>query len=287
MRSGCGQEKRGLPSNDAIDSATDILMTPLEYLGASPKGDDWELSLPQDLHGAFGGVTGGALAAASVALGRTIAPDRVTTGVDIHFLRGLSTTEATVKLTTLSSGRSLTVVRVEFTDASGRPTTEARVAFAAPETLRTDIENIHFEGLMGPPPQDLEASAKPWRKPEGVEAPIIDTAAPKAARVGSAIATLVSIPWDAVGDGSEGACLAADLSVGPPVDAALPRGAWVPHPNPDLSLRFSGPAKAGDLVAIASCMRIVEGLATVATEVWQEESLTATGVSTSLLMAKT
>ena len=196
-------------------------MTPLEYFGASQKVDSWELQLPQQIHGAFGGVTGGALAAAAIALGRTLAPDRVATGIDIHFLRGLSTTEAVVKVTALSSGRSLTIVRVEFTDASGRSTTEARVGFAAPEMLRTDIESAgNSEGLMGPPPLDLASSAKPWRKPEGVEVPIIDTAAPRAARVGSAIATLVTIPWEAVDDGSEGACLAADLSVGPQIGRA-------------------------------------------------------------------
>ena len=54
-------------------------MTPLEYFGASQKVFSWELQLPQQIHGAFGGVTGGALAAAAIALGRTLAPDRVAT----------------------------------------------------------------------------------------------------------------------------------------------------------------------------------------------------------------
>ena len=178
--------------------------------------------------------------------------------------------------------------RAEFSDASGKPTTEARVAFAAPETLRTDIHTTDRDtGLLGPPPSDLSADAKPWRKPEGVEVPIIDTARPRAARVGGSIATLVTIPWDASGDGSEGACLAADLSVGPPVDAAIPKGSWVPHPNPDLSLRFSGPVTNEDLVAVAVCREISGGLATVETEVWQDQSLVAKGISTSLLLAKT
>jgi Acyl-CoA thioesterase len=109
-------------------------MTPLEYFDASFRDDAWHLQLPTDIHGAFGGVTGGALAAASIALGRTVEPGRVAAGIDIHFLRGLSTTEATVQVTTLSSGRSLTILRVEFSDASGKPTTEARVAFAAPRS---------------------------------------------------------------------------------------------------------------------------------------------------------
>ncbi len=264
------------------------MTTPLEYFDATFRDDAWHLQLPVDIHGAFGGVTGGALAAAAIALGRAVEPDRVAAGIDIHFLRGLSTTEATVNITTLSSGRSLTIVRAEFSDASGKPTTEARVAFAAPETLRTDIHTTDRDtGLLGPPPSDLSADAKPWRKPEGVEVPIIDTARPRAARVGGSIATLVTIPWDASGDGSEGACLAADLSVGPPVDAAIPKGSWVPHPNPDLSLRFSGPVTNEDLVAVAVCREISGGLATVETEVWQDQSLVAKGISTSLLLAKT
>ena len=88
------------------------------------------------------------------------------------------------------------------------------------------------------------------------------------------------------GDGSEGACLAADLSVGPPVDAVIPRGTWVPHPNPDLSLRFLGPPEGPYLVAIALCREISGGLATVETEVWQQQSLVATGISTSLLLSQ-
>ena len=262
-------------------------MTPLEYFDASFKKDVWHLHMPSEIHGAFGGVTGGALAAAAIALGRTVEPNRVAAGLDIHFLRGLSTTQAKANVTTLSSGRSITILRVEFSDESDKPTTEARVVFAAPESLRTDIQATNSDsGLLGPPPPGLCADAKPWRKPEGVEVPIIDTASPRAARVGASIATMITVPWDMNGDGSEGACLAADLSVGPPVDAVMPKGAWVPHPNPDLSLRFSGPADNGDLVAIAICREVSGGLATVETEVWQQQSLVAKGLSTSLLLSK-
>ncbi len=262
-------------------------MTPLEYFDASSKNQAWHLRMPAEIRGAFGGVTGGALAAAAIALGRTVEPNRIAAGLDIHFLRGLSTTQATAQVTTLSSGRSITILRVEFSDDSGTPTTEARVVFAAPESLRTDIQAANRDsGLLGPPPSDLSENSKPWRKPEGVEVPIIDTARPRASRVGASIATLVTAPWETTADGSEGACLAADLSVGPPVDAVLPRGTWVPHPNPDLSLRFSGPATRQDLVAIAICREISGGLATVETEVWQEQSLVAKGLSTSLLLSR-
>ena len=234
-------------------------MTPLEYFNVSSDNEGWNLRLPSQIHGAFGGVTGGALAAASIAKPHRGA-NPVATGIDIHFLKGLATTEARATITTLTSGRSLSILRVEFSDESGIPTTEARVALVAPEALRTDIEATERnQGLLGPPPTDLYDRAKPWRKPDGVEVPIIDTARPQAARVGAAIATLVSVPWDSSDDGSEGACLAADLSVGPPVDAALPKDRWVPHPNPDLSLRFLEQVTANDLVAIGTCREISRG----------------------------
>ena len=58
------------------------------------------------------------------------------------------------------------------------------------------------------------------------------------------------------------------------------------HPNPDLSLRFLGPTEGQHLVAIALCREISGGLATVETEVWQQQSLVATGISTSLLLSQ-
>ena len=62
-------------------------MTPLEYFNVSSDNEGWNLRLPSQIHGAFGGVTGGALAAASIALSRTVEPTRVVTGIDIHFLK--------------------------------------------------------------------------------------------------------------------------------------------------------------------------------------------------------
>jgi len=260
-------------------------VTPLEYLGAEQVDDtDWALRLPRAIHGAFGGVTGGALAAAAVAIGRSSAQGRIAVGLDVHFLRGLASEEATASVEVLSAGRSLTVVRVELTDDSGRRTTAARVGFAEPGALEPiDAGTNGIEG--GCPPADVIEGAKPWRAPKGVEVPIIQTARPRAARVGDAIATVVSIPWTPVADGAEGACLVADLSVGPPVDAILSKGTWIPHPNPDVSLRFAGPATSSQLVAVARCRRVSRGVATVDSEVWDGQGLVASAISTSLFMA--
>ncbi|MCP3854915.1 MAG: thioesterase family protein [Actinomycetia bacterium] len=262
------------------------MRTPLDYLGAEASDEtSWRLRLPRAIHGAFGGVTGGALAAAAVAIGRASAPDRLAVGLDIHFLRGLASEEAEATVEVLSSGRSLTMVGVEFSDDQGRRTTVARVAYAEPSALEPiDVAAPH--SVLGPPPADVVETSKPWRAPKGVEVPIIDTVRPRAERVGDAIATVVSTPWEARDDGAEGACLAADLSVGPPVDAVLPKGTWVPHPNPDISLRFAGPVTTTDLVAVAACRRVAHGVATVESEVWAAGSLVATAISTSLFMAQ-
>jgi acyl-coenzyme A thioesterase PaaI-like protein len=260
-------------------------VTPLEYLGATEQDDGWSLRLPRSIHGAFGGVTGGALAAAAVAISRGSAPGRTAVGLDVHFVRGLASEDASAKVDVLSSGRSLTVVRVEFSDDTGRRTTAATVTFAEPSALaalESDVPATH----LGPPPTDLVENSKPWRAPPNVDVPIIDTAQPRAARMGDAIATVVTVPWEPDADGAEGSCLAADLSVGPPVDAVPPKGSWVPHPNPDISLRFAGPVASSDLVAVAACRRTNAGVATVESEVWDGPNLVATAISTSLFMAK-
>ncbi len=260
-------------------------MTPLEYLGAEQVDSTaWRLRLPRAIHGAFGGVTGGALAAAAVAIGRPAAEGRIAVGLDVHFLRGLASEEATAAVEILSSGRSLTAVQAEFSDDQGRRTTDAQVTFAEPSALEP-IDVDPPAGRLGPPSTGLEETAKPWRPPPGVEVPIIDTARPKAARVGNGIATLMTIPWDPAGDGAEGACLAAVLSVGPPVDAVLAKGTWIPHPNPDISIRFAGPVTSSDLVAVAACRRVSCGVATVESEVWDGEALVASAISTSLFIA--
>jgi acyl-coenzyme A thioesterase PaaI-like protein len=260
-------------------------VTPLEYLGAEQVDEtSWRFHLPTAIHGAFGGVTGGALAAAAIAVGRPSAPGRTAISLDVHFLRGLATEIATASVEVLSSGRSLTVARIELSDETGRRTTVARVGYAALEALEP-IDAADAANHAGPPPPTIANSAKPWRHPPGLEVPIIDTAKPMAARHDGALATLVTVPWDPVGDGAEAACLAADLSVGPPVDAVLPKGTWVPHPNPDISIRFAGPVTSPELVAIASCSRVTRGVATVESEIWDGPDLVAVAVSTSLFTA--
>ncbi|BBU24472.1 Uncharacterised protein [Mycobacterium xenopi] len=74
------------------------------------------------------------------------------------------------------------------------------------------------------------------------------------------------------------------MCVGPPVATAC-AGRWIPHPNPDLSLRFVGQVAGPELVGIGRLDRISAGLAAVNISVWSGNELVAVGVCSSMLLA--
>ena len=99
------------------------------------------------------------------------------------------------------------------------------------------------------------------------------------------IATSVRVLWDDPGTCAEAACIAADISVGPPVSAAM-QDKTVPIPNPDLSLRFNSEADLPEtLVAAARLEGIQGGLALTRIEVRAGTRLVATGISCTTLLA--
>ena len=85
---------------------------------------------------------------------------------------------------------------------------------------------------------------------------------------------------------AEAACLAADLAVGPPVAEAC-ADRWVPHPNPDLALRFTSVHGAGEeVVGIGRLAGVDAGLAAVTVDVRRGDGRRlAVGVATSVLLA--
>jgi len=73
------------------------------------------------------------------------------------------------------------------------------------------------------------------------------------------------------------------MSVGPPVAAEL-QGTGTPHPNPDLSLRFTGDDAGPEVAGVARLERIAAGVAAVRIEVFSGVELIAVGCSASLLL---
>ena len=237
------------------------------------------MAFPRTFHGAFGGAFGGLVAAGLVHVARASAPERVPVGVDCHFVRGLPAGDAKATSTVVHAGRSLTCVRVDLHDERERLATTATVSLADPAAL-------HPLDVAGPSFAE-PAEWRSWGTPPGVDIPIVTTLAPRLAVLpDGAIASLVRVPWEDP-DGAysaESACVAADFCVGPPVATAC-QGTWLPHPNPDISLRFTAlPAAGAEVVGIGRVVRIAAGLVVVGIEVSASGEVFAAGAATSMVL---
>lgn len=251
-----------------------------EFVHAKPDGDAWRFTVGRELHGAFGGAFGGVVAALCVFTARELCPDREPSALDCRFVHALGAGDAVARGTIVHSGRSMSCVSIDVLDERDRVATRATVSLVSPAALDPRTS----PAASGDPPvlKPYDQGAL-WRNPPGVEAPIIDTLEPRTVGIGErGVATAIRLPWDEAAS-AEGACVAADLCVGPPVAAGL-EGRWVPHPNPDLSLRFCGRVWQ-EVVGIGRLERIESGVAAVRVEVWSRSLLAAAGVSSSLLLA--
>lgn len=258
------------------------MTTAVEFLAGRPEADgSFTFAIGRERHGAFGGAFGGVVSACCVTAARSLAPERTPASLDVNYVRGLPAGTARVVPTVVHGGRSLTTASVDVLDETGRLCTRATVKLVAADAL----EPLDHPGDAPEPVAARYDEGTPWRNPPGREVPLIATFAPRAVGRDAAagIATALRVPWDESGGAAEAACLAADVCVGPPVAGAFDR--WVPHPNPDLSLRFASASVGDDVVGWGRLERVEAGLATVRVEVRSDDVLVAAGVSMSLLLA--
>lgn len=263
-------------------------MKVLEFLRGTPAADGaWTFDLGRELHGAFGGANGGVVGATCVAAARLVAPGRAPAGLDVRFIRGLTEGAAKVVPAVLHEGRTLSVVSVDIFDTRGKLCTRATVSMANLKALEP-FEHAGFGGA--PEGWSTYDAGKPWAKPaSGVEVPLIDTFGPRLTGTGArGYATEVKVLWDEPGTCAEAACIAADISVGPPVGSAM-GGKPIPIPNPDLTLRFcSEPPLPKTMVSACRLEHISRGIASTRIEVrtpGPSGQLVAIGVSTTTLLA--
>lgn len=248
-------------------------------LGAKRLGDtQWQYQLGVELNGAFGGTNGGVLAAVCVNAARVAADDRQPVGIDARFIRGFRPGVCKVVATILSKGRTLSTVSLDLFDESGNLTTRGTVSLVDPAALG-DVESDDVAPAAGALKSYEEG--KIWREPPTQPIPLIDTFKPRfLGKNARGIVTAVDLIWNEGNSLEEACCIAADISVGPPVASAL-SGKRLATPNPDLSLRFT---TGGDLPAwlVSTCRleTINAGLATTRLEVRSGEQLLAVGVST-------
>ena len=252
-------------------------MDVIEFLGGKHEGEGrWAFAFGEHINGAFGGVFGGAIAAACLTAARAVAPGRVPAGIDCRFLRALSSA-ATVTASVVHEGRTLAAVDARVVDERDRTTTSAGITLVNAEALHPlTRESAAFE-------LSTAGGGAAWRAPPTAMAPIIDALAPRMAKTADGgIACTIRVPWQEDALSPEAMCMAGDVCVGPPVGGALET--WVPHPNPDLSLRFGAPVRGDPVVGVGRLRGIQAGLALVGIEVFAVGSLAAIGVSYSLLL---
>lgn len=250
-----------------------------ERLNGKPLDNgEWQYQLEQDINGGFGGTNGGVLAAICVNAARSVAIGRRPLGIDARFIRGFRPGAARVIPTILNEGRSLTVVSVDIMTDQGKLATRGTVTLVNPESLG----NIDSPDI---PPADEQLIAyeagRIWREPPHQPIPLIQTFSPRfLGKTSRGTATAVDSIWDETGVIEESSCVAADISVGPPVAAAV-GGKRVAMPNPDISIRFTG-ASGNPTYLVSTCRleSLKNGIATTKLEVRDGEVLVAVGVST-------
>jgi acyl-coenzyme A thioesterase PaaI-like protein len=252
-----------------------------EFLAGEQKADgEWSFDIGSELHGAFGGAFGGVIAACCVRVARGASPGRVPTGVDCRFVRALAAGRSRIVATKLHEGRSLSTLNVDVFDDRDRLCTRALVSLVAPDALKpADLIRaaphetlVHYE------------DAESWP----VVAPIVGALDARAlGRAGAAFATGIRVPWDVEGSSAESACLAADLSVGMPIGAAVTEaGESLPRaPNPDLAVRFCGEVTTPVLAGVTATRRLDGGLMALSIDVWSGDRIVAAGVSSALVLS--
>lgn len=239
---------------------------------------EWQFELDESINGAFGGTTGGVLAALAVYVARDMTPGRQVAGIDARFIRGFRPGTAIVTGTLINAGRTLSTVQVSICSSEGKLCTLALVSLVN----RDSLANVAQPDVPAPSGLLELVDAKRWPQPKPpMQIPLIDLFEPAfMGKTSSGLACAVKTIWDKSENCAEAICIAADLSVGPPVMGAL-KGQCLATPNPDISLRFCRDIELPDfLIACCRLESLAGGLAITRIEARTADTLLAAGVAT-------
>lgn len=244
--------------------------------GQKHSEERWSFELDQRYNGAFGGTNGGVLSAISIHAAR-LTTQRRPASIDSRYIRGFRPGMARVVTTTINQGRTLSIIAIDIFDTDDRLCTHSVATLVEQSALAAEVQMV--SGVL--PETDLTSweDGKLWRQPPGVNIPLIDTFEPRSlGGKNQQTTTATKLLWREDHTEAEAACIAADISVGPPVARAVKGAASTP--NPDLSLRFCGTSEPeGYLIASCELLAIVNGLASTSVSVWNRRELLAVGVS--------
>lgn len=261
-----------------------------EFLGFEPGAGeaDCRFAMGRDLHGAFGGVFGGAITAASVHAARRAMPGWRPFAVHTAYLRALAAPTCTAVAEVVRAGRTVATVQVDLVDEGSERASRSVVSLAGADALHP-IDRL---GVLSAPELKAWDEAHEVVIPGHVQAGCMATLAPRhLGRPGGGYGWGIRVPWEADGDAAEAACLVGDLCVGTPVAVAMADDP-VPCPNPDLSLRFTGRAAGDVVVGVSRLGRIDAGYSGTTVEVWTLDpvgdggsQLLGLGLSSAVLLA--
>lgn len=252
-----------------------------EFLGSRTTDQGVSFEINRDLYGAFEGAFGGVIAVCGLVAARVEEPDRRPVALDCRFLRGIQAGRVEARPSVVRRGRTLSVIDVRVHDEQDELAATALASFVDPEALHP----LSDDQMVRPGASVAYAEASPFQLRRS-DVPIVGTLEPRMKLTDPGlISTVLEVPWDEPGTGPEAACLVADMAVGPPLEREL-EGGWVPHPNPDLSVRFIGERSEREVAGVARLERVGAGVAAVRFEVFSGAELIAVGCASSLLLAE-
>ncbi len=281
-------------SNSQPDVTRAVLESVHDFLGGpTPDGDEWCFDFGEHLHSNWGAVYGGALAASTLAVARSAAPDRSPRSLHLQIVRPVASGMAYATAEVRHAGRTVAAVQVEMFDSRRKLAVIALVTMVTPDALAADVHNTTADqfqrqmrpialepGFMAPVQRSLQMLTEQDGAFVGSYAanvrPCFDGTPPPVGHI--------TVPWnDLRWTGPEAACLGADAMISAPLlDSSVPND--VLGPNPDLTLRFTTAPAQREVLTTGTILSVQNGTATVALEVQSGDNQLAHGLATSLLL---
>ena len=290
-----------VPSGNRIDqdaASRDAVASVQGFLGGPHQdGEGWVFDFGEHLVSNWGAVYGGALAAGTLSIARSLAPERSPRSLHIQIVRSVPRGLAYATAEMRHAGRTVGTVQVDLYDARRKLAAIALVTMVTPDAVAADLHDttatppFHITANPQPPEYSALGAAAPiietlelLAKREGV--PVMLTADNVRTSVDGSMAFIgeCTLPWDNLeSTGPEAACLAADARIGTAImRSSVPRDAI--GPNADLTLRFTTAPATRVIHAASIMLSIQRGTATVSLELHAGDQQLAHGLATALLL---
>jgi acyl-coenzyme A thioesterase PaaI-like protein len=272
---------------DQRDVTAAVLAAVSGFLGGPrAAGDEWCFDFGQHLESNWGAVYGGAIAASTLAVARSVVPDRSPRSLHLQIVRSVPRGRAFARTRLRHEGRTIATVEVDLFDERRKLAAAALLTMVTPGALAAQHHitphPVANDGFGADAPICESLNLTPRRDGEVVRLnvenrpPSLDGTLP--------VVCPCTVPWeDLEVTGPESACLAADACVGAPmVNSTLPHDQL--GPNPDLTLRFTTAPAAPVIAAAGTILSIQHGSTTIGIEVQAGHHQLAHGLATSLLL---